>query len=135
MATNATRPQAREAPRASVQQHWVANRIITNALMPAWRSDVKSDASGPPRADHEQDDPTGQCEPAEYGGQRNGLPRFLLGVERPDVEDLFAAGVGDSLIRERNHAEDDQHDADERRRLHVRSLAEAQPTGNPAPPG
>jgi len=62
-------------------------------------------------ADDEQDNSTDKRQTAEDGGNGNMFVFFGGGVDGPDIQDFFLMGVGESLIGERQGAENNQENS------------------------
>ena len=60
------------------------------------------------RSDDQQDDPTGERQPAEKWRQRNGLMPLGGRLDGADVQDLLASCIADPAKCQRNHAMHDQ---------------------------
>ena len=74
--------------------------------------------SGFPAADDYQNDSADQTNPAKYWRKRNGLLLFRCRLKRAEIQHLFALGVRDPAIRQRDDADNDKNDADKSGRLH-----------------
>jgi hypothetical protein len=73
---------------------------------------------GLPAADDHQNDSADQTNPAQYRGKRNGLLLFSSRLNWADIQHLFALGVRDPAIRQRDDADNDENDADNSGWLH-----------------
>ena len=71
-----------------------------------------------PAADDHQHDSADQTNPSQYWGKRNGLLLFRCRLKWPEIQHLFALGVRDPAIRQRDDADNDKNDADNSGRLH-----------------
>src|SRR5262245_18209090 len=82
--------------------------------------DLKAEFRGlrRPAADDHQHDSTDQTNPAQHRGERNGLLLFSRRLNWAEIQHLFALGVGDPAISERDDADNDKNDADNSCRLH-----------------
>jgi hypothetical protein len=71
-----------------------------------------------PVADDHQHDSADQTNPAQNGRKRDGFLPFRSRLNGAEVEHLFALGVRDPAIRQRDDADNDKNDADDSGRLH-----------------
>lgn len=75
-----------------------------------------------PRSYDQQRDAAGECHSPGEGRQRNGLLFVDRGLERAEVDHIFAGRVGDALIGKRHDAEHDEGEAENCCCFHVISF-------------
>ena len=71
-----------------------------------------------PVADDHEHDSADQTNPAQYRGEWNGLLLFSSRLNWAEIQHLFALGVRDPTINQRDNANNDKNDADNAGRLH-----------------
>lgn len=96
-------------------------------LHPARRAPCSS--LSPAITDDHEHDPADQTNTANHGWERDRVLFFLGGLNRADIEDLLALGVGDSTVDQRDNPNSDKNDTDDSSRFHCQSVCELKALG------
>ena len=95
---------------------WSGRRSAASLPQPTW-------SSGLATAGYHQDDAAHQAKPAKDGRKRNRFLPLGSGLDRTDIENFFAFGVGEATVGQSDDPDNDQEDPDDPNWFHIRSRA------------